>query len=56
VVHAFENAPGKMVVPLGGSGWVVRESVGIGMVRIVGEEMVIEGVGDFSGGVWVLGR
>jgi alpha-galactosidase len=57
VLHAFANAPARMAVPLGGSGgWVVRESVGTGKVRIVDGEMVIEAAGDFSGGVWLLGR
>jgi alpha-galactosidase len=55
VMHTFAEAPEKMTVPLG-DGWKIRESVGTGMMRIAGEEMVVEAAGDFSGGVWLLER
>jgi alpha-galactosidase len=56
VLHTFAEAPGEVVVALDGDGWVVRESMGVGEVRILGKDMVVERVGDFCGGVWLLGR
>lgn len=57
VLHTFAGSPERMTVPLGdGTGWEIRESQGLGSVRIENGAMVVESAGDFSAGVWLLGR
>ncbi|MCW1925792.1 alpha-galactosidase [Luteolibacter arcticus] len=55
VLHAFAGAPAEVMVPLEG-GWEMREGFGSGSARLVDGGMVVELAGDFSAGVWLLGK